>query len=179
MKYLFSLALLLSPLAQADLNSYVGLWRQMDSGREIRLETMDNFLTGSTTVRYVDPEGRPTNETIEYFFQFQEEDGPQMVRGRLSTFDSHYNCYLENGDAFVQKLDFDRIKIGFHRILFKVQETRSMERWERRPKYCQSYYDGRAYFCGFEWREIPGRLLGRKCIITERIPTAVQLEKVY
>lgn len=175
----FLLALFCSLTTQADPNIYVGKWISPENGSEIRFETIEKSVVGSTEVNYLDPFGNPNGEKIEYFFSYDHETNPTKIVGKLQTFDSHYNCFFENGPSSLEKMADNKLKVIFNRIVFTVKEYYNQDRWEKIPRYCYSdYYYRYRYLCGYDWREVPRTPIRRECVIKERIPTTAILNKL-
>ncbi|MBT3980178.1 MAG: hypothetical protein HOE90_02430 [Bacteriovoracaceae bacterium] len=161
----------------SGLGSFEGKYENPKSKQKIELFETLGELVGTTSIAYVDSKGVPTGKKIEYFFSFKEVISKNLIRGKLQTFDDHYDCFLENGEAYIQKMPGKKIKIISNRVIFNVKTYYKTNQSRRTPRYCRSPYSGYRYFCGYRWHKEPRKKIGRKCIIKQRIKNVVVLDR--
>ncbi|MCB0385922.1 MAG: hypothetical protein KDD43_11060 [Bdellovibrionales bacterium] len=154
-----------------------GLWYTEDQ-RPVRILKKDeDTYIAHTSIDYVDNIGRRTGEKIDYYFEFSEADtstSPLTYQGFLRTFDSHYSCSFENGEASIRVITDRMIDVFLPKIVFKVKTVHRGTPREKRPYplYCYDPFYHVDYVCGWDWRYTPGNDRGpiwsRTCEITER-----------
>ena len=163
-----------------------GLWYTEDQ-RPVRILKKDeNTYIAHTAIDYVDTLGRGTGEKIDYYFEFSQTDTsstPLTYQGFLRTFDSHYACSFENGEASIRVISDQAIDVFLPKINFKVRTVRRGTPREKRPYplHCYDPYYNMDYVCAWDWRYPPvnnnGPILSRTCEITGRHTVGSRLSR--
>lgn len=181
MKFLFIIFLSIPSLVFAF--TLDGEWRSSD--KTISWFKHNDSYISSTKSYYADQNGSKLPGAVEFSYELIKSTLPSggiQFLGPVRSFDSHYNCSFENGEAQITVIDDDHIRVATPILTFKiVTHTAQKEVRRRRPIYChyRDRWQSQEYICAWEWkREYEPQSTYKECQITGKRFSIKNLKRV-